>query len=218
MAWCGWAPLAPPRTPPCARRAMLTPRCRRCRRRRRVGVRAVGRPPRAVGRPRAPPGAGCWISSTLRRELDSGTAWRFACFYGPLWAAELFNFVVYSTIIRTVRQYAQSSARGNEQDTSKLLRLVRRLQLYPLILIVIWFWGTVNRIQNSISPRDPQYWLTVLQARRVLFSLSRSLRSPSLSPSLSVSRPPPPPFVVSLVDSPRACLAGRVTRHSDPPA
>ena len=36
--------------------------------------------------------------------------------------------------------------------------------MYPLILIVTWLFGTVNRLQNSIEPDEPKYWLYMAQA------------------------------------------------------
>ena len=45
----------------------------------------------------------------------------------------------------------------------KYASLIRRLQFYPLILVVCWFWGTVNRLQNAFSPDNAVYWLYFLQ-------------------------------------------------------
>ena len=45
----------------------------------------------------------------------------------------------------------------------KYASLIRRLQFYPLILVICWFWGTVNRLQNAFSPDNAVYWLYFMQ-------------------------------------------------------
>jgi len=45
----------------------------------------------------------------------------------------------------------------------KYKALIKRLKLYPLILVVCWFWATINRLQNAFNPNNEVFWLYVLQ-------------------------------------------------------
>ena len=40
--------------------------------------------------------------------------------------------------------------------------MVRRLRLYPLILVFCWTFATVNRLQNVVDPTNPQFMLYLL--------------------------------------------------------
>ena len=40
--------------------------------------------------------------------------------------------------------------------------VVAQLKYYPIILVVCWFWGTVNRIHQSVTGKHT-FWLTLLQ-------------------------------------------------------
>jgi hypothetical protein len=42
------------------------------------------------------------------------------------------------------------------------MSLIKRLKWYPIILIVCWIFGTIGRIYNFTSPREPAVWLTIL--------------------------------------------------------
>jgi uncharacterized membrane protein YadS len=59
---------------------------------------------------------------------------------------------------------ASSAAAGSEDDTAVLIRrLLRRLSIYPFLLVVVWFWPTVNRIYESATGGDQVFWLFLLQ-------------------------------------------------------
>ena len=89
----------------------------------------------------------CWIIIDQEKER-SGTILRFFEFYIPLWAAIAMNFIL----------YYKSSNFIKKLNASKDVSVLKRLQLYPLILVFCWFWGTINRIY-SIFYKTPPIWL-----------------------------------------------------------
>ena len=112
----------------------------------------------------------CWIDTTDEREFDAGTAWRFFAFYVPLWLAVCYNIRVYASIYHRFRALLQDAAddrsirdSGRGRARAALTR-IRRLQRYPLIMILAWTCGTVNRIHTSAFPRSPLLWLYCLHA------------------------------------------------------
>ena len=104
-------------------------------------------------------GAWCWIQAAGHR--DAGTWWRLFIFYLPLWIAITFNAYTYFITIRAMNQLFKSQ--DEMEIPAKYKKLIQRLSLYPLILVGCWFFGTVNRIQNSIAPESPVYALFFLQ-------------------------------------------------------
>lgn len=105
-------------------------------------------------------GAWCWITEDF-------VAWRFMQFYVPTWAAVGFNAWIYYMVLQQVNRMARREIRTSagtqaaKQD-SQMLRVIRRLRFYPLILVVVWFWGTVNRLVEAFSG-ESVFWLFVLQ-------------------------------------------------------
>eukprot|EP00698_Gefionella_okellyi_P011695 TRINITY_DN3100_c0_g1_i1.p1 TRINITY_DN3100_c0_g1~~TRINITY_DN3100_c0_g1_i1.p1 ORF type:complete len:440 (+),score=51.64 TRINITY_DN3100_c0_g1_i1:162-1481(+) len=95
-------------------------------------------------------GAGCWLKSD-----NVGALWRFFQFYFFLWSVFIIQIVMYLLIFREVRNSVNvfGGATGNA---------VKRMGLYPLILIICYSWATVNRIQNYIAPDTPLFWLYLL--------------------------------------------------------
>ncbi|CAN0379545.1 unnamed protein product [Scytosiphon promiscuus] len=49
-------------------------------------------------------GSWCWIETNPKSSFDVGTMWRYVVLYCPLWAAIVFNIVVYVRIIGVVRR------------------------------------------------------------------------------------------------------------------
>jgi hypothetical protein len=39
---------------------------------------------------------------------------------------------------------------------------MRRLRLYPIILVLCWTFGSINRIQNAVQPGKPIYWIYIV--------------------------------------------------------
>lgn len=111
-------------------------------------------------------GAWCWISAEAY-DSGTGTVWRFAIFYIPIWCVALATSVHYVAIIRTLSSFASMQHFAGTAQQERLARLARQLSLYPLIFVASWTMMTIVRVYNSIAPHKPSYWLTVLQ---VLFS------------------------------------------------
>ena len=112
-------------------------------------------------------GSWCWIAIPLDSEgktktnlLIAGNAWRFFLFYFPLWLAIAYNTAVYIIVTRTLKRVANTQC---DESKPKYLKMIRRLRLYPLVLILCWTFGTINRFQNVVNPAEPIYILFILQ-------------------------------------------------------
>ena len=101
----------------------------------------------------------CWIES----NRSNSDAYRFIFFYAPLWIVIVWESFVYLqifSVFRTLRQ--QGLISGVHAIHAK--KILSSLGMYPLILIATWLFGTMNRLQNSIEPDEPKYWLYMAQA------------------------------------------------------
>jgi len=93
----------------------------------------------------------CWISKYGDHETASwGTFWRMTCFYIPLWVTIFFIIVVYRRTLRVLDRSAEN---------------FRRMRWYPLVLIIIYFFATVDRVWQLFG--TPNYELCVF---RVFFA------------------------------------------------
>ena len=103
-------------------------------------------------------GGWCWISG----KDAGGIAQRLLLFYIPVWTAVSFNCFVYYKVIKRIRLVSRSQQPGDENsgDLSKILAMINRLKLYPLILVICWIFPTINRIQNFADFYHPQVWLS----------------------------------------------------------
>ncbi|KAL4453412.1 hypothetical protein ABPG74_017619 [Tetrahymena malaccensis] len=88
-----------------------------------------------------PQGGWCWIKSDSDNKVLSFILVGIE-FYIPLWIAFVFNGI---TIYRVIR-YVKSITQDKNQ-----LKLINRLTLYPLILLVCWSAGTVERVFDFIG-------------------------------------------------------------------
>eukprot|EP00467_Chlorarachnion_reptans_P019472 CAMPEP_0114517478 /NCGR_PEP_ID=MMETSP0109-20121206/17915_1 /TAXON_ID=29199 /ORGANISM="Chlorarachnion reptans, Strain CCCM449" /LENGTH=365 /DNA_ID=CAMNT_0001698001 /DNA_START=9 /DNA_END=1106 /DNA_ORIENTATION=+ len=95
----------------------------------------------------------CWID--VRSNAAAGTAWRFVCFYIPLWTVAAYNLSVYSRVRR-----ALADAAGHGEANVKNIRQLQRMVYYPLVLVVCYIFGTISRIQQIFGP--PVYGLVIL--------------------------------------------------------
>jgi len=82
-----------------------------------------------------PVGYRCWIS--LENNLTKGKVLRFVLFYIPLWIVVVFNSISYYKVIKSLKQYAV----GKPEK-----RFIRRLRVYPLILIVCYLCLSIHNI------------------------------------------------------------------------
>ena len=92
-------------------------------------------------------GGWCWIQASGKDYYKSGTFWRLMTFYVPLWLVIAFNLFVYVSVIRYLRQQVRLMLLPDASST----KLVRRLRLYPGILIVCYTFPTINRIYQIIT-------------------------------------------------------------------
>lgn len=97
-------------------------------------------------------GSFCWI-----RTGGIGTVWRFVQFYVPLWACMAYAARVTLLTRRTLRLALHSHPNGAVQLRQQ------SLAMFPVILLIAWTFGTVNRIQNSIAPSSASFPLYLLQ-------------------------------------------------------
>eukprot|EP00898_Chlorokybus_atmophyticus_P001697 jgi/Chlat1/2528/Chrsp175S02383 len=107
----------------------------------------------------------CWI----RNDTAAEKVTRMLVFYVPLWAAVVYNGVVYYKVSRALRETAmavsaQVGTLGERAQREQELRLAKTLKFYPLILIVCYSFPTANRIQQFAAPRSPVFWLYCLHA------------------------------------------------------
>jgi len=85
-------------------------------------------------------GAWCWIKSD--EPNDSGFWWRIFIFYIPLWASIVFNAYSYYLVRKAMTTIfkVQTNINGeiNNEIPEKYKTLMKRLRLYPLILVGCW--------------------------------------------------------------------------------
>lgn len=99
-------------------------------------------------------GGWCWLVND-----DAGITWRFFQFYLPLWAAVGFNAYVYYGVHRKlVLLNEEAIASGNPMTTDT--SLIERIKFYPLVLIVCWFFGSINAVWESTG--SVNYFLNCL--------------------------------------------------------
>lgn len=100
----------------------------------------------------------CWIKDKDKKS----SLWRFFQFFLPLYLAFVFNCVVYLRVtkrIKNVLHMQRLSIQSNSSDPLKsswtkatedaveqTLSFARKLLKYPMILVITWFFATVNRI------------------------------------------------------------------------
>lgn len=99
----------------------------------------------------------CWITIMGDGYL-SGTLWRFGLLYIPLWIAILYNSWVYYRVIKNIKKLRCSSA----IDYSFADYAIRRLSLYPAILIIGWLPASIKRIIEIFHPEFQDLFLTCL--------------------------------------------------------
>lgn len=97
----------------------------------------------------------CWID--VIKNSTAGTVWRFFCFYIPLWAVCIYNLVVYAKVRKRLQETAERE--GKLPDRVKRLT---RLVYYPLILVVCYIFGTINRIVSIFS--RPVFGIVIIHA------------------------------------------------------
>jgi hypothetical protein len=101
----------------------------------------------------------CWIDTTDENEFDSGTIWRFLSFYVPLGVALCFNLHVYLLVLGRKKREIRRNTSTDEKAQRAIESRIIRLQRYPLVLIMCWTFGAINRVQNAVDPSHPIFAL-----------------------------------------------------------
>ncbi|ORX59182.1 hypothetical protein BCR36DRAFT_366369 [Piromyces finnis] len=96
----------------------------------------------------------CWITKDYSK-------YKILFFYCPLWIIFLFNTFVYvsTEIICKKRNYDYLN---QSQTTFVKKNVVKRSDLYLLVLFVIWIWGSIDTIQSSLNLNYPIYVIQFL--------------------------------------------------------
>eukprot|EP00658_Telonema_sp_P-2_P005069 TRINITY_DN118_c0_g1_i21.p1 TRINITY_DN118_c0_g1~~TRINITY_DN118_c0_g1_i21.p1 ORF type:complete len:392 (-),score=80.86 TRINITY_DN118_c0_g1_i21:456-1631(-) len=129
-------------------------------------------------------GAWCWID-----DSDAGDAMRYYCFYIWLWiaiglicflyyqlGASVFNLIEENNKLKNsgssegsggytfckVLKMLWSPQANMDANDAAMINIVRRLCLYPIILIGSWIFGTVNRLQQTFDSTNPNFGLFVM--------------------------------------------------------
>ena len=108
-------------------------------------------------------GVRCWHSLAILPLLHPPLAGRHLqplCLLPHLYHHQEVCYIIW-VIVLCCGRVAKVSG---DEATAELNKLIQRLKWYPLILVVTWSWGTINRIHNSINPEDEVFWLFCLQA------------------------------------------------------
>ncbi len=84
-----------------------------------------------------PSGIYCWIHAYDNNKARN-LVYRLLMFYIPLWIAIIFNFYCYIRVLLFLRSVVSHD--------SPEIKIVKKLMLYPLILVFCWVWGSFNRI------------------------------------------------------------------------
>lgn len=96
-------------------------------------------------------GGWCWLKND-----SAGRFWRFMQFYLPLWTCMAYNARVAFDMRQHIEHLREHMAMVVGDDESKLPK--RSFLFFPLVLLISWTFATVNRVQQMISPENPQLW------------------------------------------------------------
>jgi len=88
----------------------------------------------------------CWIQDDGSQSRVSVLVWRLCLFYIPLWLSTIYNFVNYIRIWRFVKEYFSKEEENDDIATKKQLSIIKKLTLYPLIMVVCYLFATINKI------------------------------------------------------------------------
>ena len=113
----------------------------------------------------------CWISQEHEIMEGYGGFWRLGLFYVPLWIVIVYCLFAYSGIISKIK--SQLHLISEEPGLSS--RILKKLMMYPLILIVCFLPLTAARIYEFFNPDDPYMWLTIVSG--VFFSINGFLNA-----------------------------------------
>ncbi|CAG9334517.1 unnamed protein product [Blepharisma stoltei] len=97
----------------------------------------------------------CWISIS-NDHFTIDTIWRFVLFYIPLWLMFIYNIVTYFVVINNIIKEFK-----NLDNSDMKTALVRRLRMYPFVLIFSYLFSTIKRIYDFINPEEEFFPLII---------------------------------------------------------
>lgn len=128
-------------------------------------------------------GGWCWIIDDNPIDI----VWRFLQFYIPLWMIMIYCMWVYIRVAREFQRQAQElELEENAPTGSKKTPVGQRLKLYPLVLVICYFWASINRVYQLFSGGQTVFFLSVLQsvfssplglANAIVYGLTGQIRS-----------------------------------------
>lgn len=99
----------------------------------------------------------CWIIAN-GDSIIMGTIWRIFAYYGPLWSVFFYNTVVYTILVRRMRKELDSVT----AEDIYLEEVIKRLRIYPLVLMICMVPTSLNRIYDTFNPDSPSFELTCI--------------------------------------------------------
>jgi hypothetical protein len=99
----------------------------------------------------------CWIVAD-GDSLVTGTIWRVVIYYGPFWSVFIYNTVVYASIVKNVRKELKLI----EGEDSYIDNVIKKLRMYPAVLMVCMVPTSLNRFYDTIWPDEPSIVLTCI--------------------------------------------------------
>jgi hypothetical protein len=87
----------------------------------------------------------CWIDIFT----VTGSFWRIAIFFGPLWIILIYNSYIYYVMIRNIRSLRSDSLLENGEYIDSA---VRKLSLFPAVLVIGWLPASIVMLIYSFSP------------------------------------------------------------------
>eukprot|EP01129_Flabellula_baltica_P013303 TRINITY_DN6150_c0_g1_i1.p1 TRINITY_DN6150_c0_g1~~TRINITY_DN6150_c0_g1_i1.p1 ORF type:complete len:327 (+),score=53.19 TRINITY_DN6150_c0_g1_i1:27-983(+) len=104
-------------------------------------------------------GLWCWIA-----KAGAGNALRFICFYVPLYVLITFVIILYIIIACNLTNERKMQEDLTKEQKKKSKALVRTLIAYPLIFLGLYFFPTINRIQDWVDPENDVFFLYLMHA------------------------------------------------------
>ena len=98
----------------------------------------------------------CWIKSDFTITL----VLRFSIFYAILWTVMLFNVLIYIKIIKKIYLDYKDILEYRSQNRI----LMRRLSMYPIILVIMYIPISIVRISEIFNGQPMPFWLICVAA------------------------------------------------------
>ena len=103
----------------------------------------------------------CWVTEH-EGNRDTSLAWQMLQFYLPLWLVVIFASYCYYRVYQAMKHLFNSVESIEEAERRERMRNISRLRFFPLVIVVAWFFGTINRFYLFSHYDDPNLTLTIL--------------------------------------------------------